>query len=197
MVNKISQKALLTEYIAYDNVYLGKSPYGGSVMFTRALNTRFVIITQMKVGEDYFSVAVGQKNHLYIETPFRLVDVRNEFDKEDAMFTKKIIVSKLEGGFEGTIRLRDGKVFAASLGLLVGTQYLSRFGDNHHRTFQYSPPLFSFFEQIVHKQDFAQYEAIVGKKERLSVAQQVQKVFFEASVAAFAQRKKFLAGKSA
>ncbi len=155
-------------------------------------NTTPMNITQLKEGEIYFTVGIGRGNFMYMDVPWRFSEVFTEF--EDGMLTKKIRVTQVGPrkpiGLIGFNEDRDW-LFAESYGLLAGTEYPLEYGDNHHRTFPYSPMLYEFFKDIVDKKDFAAYESIVGKRESMSAAQQVKHILFDAELRALEASMEF------
>jgi len=91
-------------------------------------------------------------------------------------------------GFRKPLSLdSNSELYTGTYGLLIGTEYPSRYGDNYWRTFRYSPEAYDFFKDVVDKRDLARYEAIVGKRERLTAAQQSQRAVVDATLAALGE----------
>jgi len=149
-----------------------------------------VRLTDLRADGRYFTVAVGHKNDLSILPPFyfRGIYQRLEGVGKGAWMLKREFMRPVPPAFHPFIFHIDERtiVHAASIGLLIGSNNRSKYGDNHYRTFRYD--LFRSIATIVRDQDFPLYEKIAGEREPLTedqrVANQLLSLFIEAGVEA-------------
>jgi hypothetical protein len=142
-----------------------------------------VNIDQLESGKAYFSVGVCKDNSMFLDYPFCFVEVFTRLDERNLPVL--MISQKQLDDFPRPMCHLDSH--ASGLGLLVGTDHNSRFGDNYWRTFLYSKEAYRYFQEIVDAQDMTKYQSIVGKRIPLSAEEHVQLVWKDAVMGAMKQ----------
>lgn len=134
-----------------------------------------VTIHQLESGSTYFPIGVNSNNELLRDAPFVYRSSGMSLDVE-SLFTSPIIRFEPLLGSRSPVGAHGDTLFAEGLGLLVGTAYPMRYGDNYWRTFPYTPENYKTLGEMVARQDLALYEQLVGKRERPTPRQQVERV---------------------
>lgn len=136
-------------------------------------------ITELVRGEAYFAVRIERSGKIYLDNPFRFLETLNKIQVRSCVC--KIIRIAQHEGFEKPVCFPEQ--YAAGIGLLVGTEYPMEFGDNHARTFKYSPDAYAFLREIAQEQDKEAYTQLVGKRVPKTAQQQLQHFLLDTKLA--------------